>query len=153
MNSNNRIIRVLVVISALFLALLTYLLYLNLFKADELRTNPYNRRQWDEEKFVARGNIYDKNGLVIAESLSQDGETVRVYSQGRLYSHVIGYCSPVYGKSQLERRYDDELLARDDLGIFSGDKKRGFDLTLTIDNSFQKYAYSQMSGKRVLLWQ
>ncbi len=148
MNTNRRIIRVLVVISALFLALLTYLLYFNMFRADELHTNPYNRRQWDEEKFVIRGNIYDKNGLLLAESVTEGDETKRVYSQGSLYSHVIGYCSPVYGKSLLEMEYDKELIAKDDLTIFTGDKRRGFDLNLTIDNSFQSYAYKQMNGKK-----
>lgn len=148
MNNNSKIIRVLIVISALFLALLTYLLYLNLFKSDELRTNSYNRRQWDEERYVDRGNIYDSNGLLLAESVTDENGTKRVYSQGNIYSHVIGYCSPVYGKSQLEMEFDRELLARDDIGIFAGSKKRGFDLNLTVDNSFQKYVYGQMNGKK-----
>lgn len=148
MNVNKKIIRVLIVISALFLALLTYLLYFNLFQADTVSTNPYNRRQWDDERYVTRGTIYDSCGLVLAETV-EDGEgTKRVYSQGRLYSHVIGYCSQVYGKSLLEREYDSELLGKGDLDLFQGDKKKGFDLNLTIDNSVQKYAYEQMRGKK-----
>ncbi len=148
MNVNRRIIRVLIVISGLFLALLTYLLYFNLFKAETVSTNPYNRRQWDDERYVTRGTIYDSKGLVLAETV-EDGDSVkREYSQGRLYSHVIGYCSKVYGKSLLERAYDSELLGKGDLDIFQGDKKNGFDLNLTIDNSIQKYAYEQLRGKR-----
>ncbi len=148
MNVNKKIIRVLIVISALFLALLTYLLYFNLFQADNVSTNPYNRRQWDDERYVTRGTIYDKNGLVLAETV-ENGDTIqRVYPQGRLYSHVIGYCSQVYGKSLLEREYDGELLGKGDLDLFQGDKKKGFDLNLTIDNSVQKYAYEQMKGKK-----
>ena len=148
MNVNKKIIRVLIIISALFLALLTYLLYFNLFRADTVSTNPYNRRQWDDERYVTRGTIYDKNGLVLAETVEDGGNTRRVYSQGRLYSHIIGYCSQVYGKSLLEREYDSELLGKGDLDIFQGDKKKGFDLNLTIDNSVQKYAYEQMRGMR-----
>lgn len=148
MNVNRRIIRVLIVISGLFLALLTYLLYFNLFKAETVSTNPYNRRQWDDERYVTRGTIYDSNGLVLAETV-EDGDMVkREYSQGRLYSHVIGYCSKVYGKSLLERAYDSELLGKGDIDLFQGDKKNGFDLNLTIDNSVQKYAYEQLRGKR-----
>ncbi len=148
MNVNRRIIRVLIVISGLFLALLTYLLYFNLFKAETVSTNPYNRRQWDDERYVTRGTIYDSNGLVLAETV-EDGDSVkREYSQGRLYSHVIGYCSKVYGKSLLERAYDSELLGKGDIDLFQGDKKNGFDLNLTIDNSVQKYAYEQLRGKR-----
>lgn len=149
MNTNKRIIHVLIVISALFLALLSYLLYFNMFQAEKVSTNPYNRRQWDDERYVTRGTIYDSNGLVLAETIEdEDGVSKRVYSQGRLYSHVIGYCSKVYGKSLLEMKYDAELLGKGDLDLFQGDKKKGFDLNLTIDNTLQKYAYEQMRGKR-----
>lgn len=149
MKTNKRIIHLLVVVSALFLALLTYLLYLNMFRAEELALNPYNRRQWDDERYVTRGTIYDADGLVLAETETDaDGNSKRVYSQGRLYSHVIGYYSQVYGKSLLEQEYDAQLLGRGDMSLFHGDKKKGFDLNLTIENSLQKYAYEQMRGKR-----
>ncbi len=148
MNVNRKIIRVLIVISALFLALLSYLLYFNMFKADSVLTNPYNRRQWDDERYVTRGTIYDSKGVVLAETVENGDSVKRVYSQGRVYSHVIGYCSQVYGKSLLEREYDSELLGKGNLDIFPGDKKKGFDLNLTISNSLQKYAYEQMRGKR-----
>lgn len=149
MKTNKRIIHLLVVVSALFLALLTYLMYLNIFKAEELAVNPYNRRQWENEKYVTRGIIYDADGLVLAETVTdEEGNSKRVYSQGRLYSHVIGYCSQVYGKSLLEMEYDAYLLGRGDISLFYGEKKRGFDLNLTIQNALQKYAYEQMNGKR-----
>ncbi len=147
--TNKKIIRVLIIISTLFLALLTYLLYFNMFEAERVATNPYNRRQWDEERYVTRGTIYDSEGLVLAETTEDsDGNSKRVYTQGKLYSHIIGYSSKVYGKSLLEREYDSELLGKGDLGIFQGDKKRGFDLNLTINNTLQKYAYERMNGKK-----
>lgn len=149
MKTNKRIIYVLIVISAMFLALLSYLLYFNMFQADKIAANPYNRRQWDDEKYVTRGTIYDADGLVLAETVSRDGgENERVYSQGRLYSHIIGYYSQLYGKSLLESEFDSYLLGKGDLSIFQGDKRRGFDLNLTVKNSLQKYAYEQMRGKR-----
>ena len=129
MKTNKRIIYVLIVISAMFLALLSYLLYFNMFQADKIAANPYNRRQWDDEKYVTRGTIYDADALVLAESVSRDGgENERVYSQGRLYSHIIGYYSQLYGKSLLESEFDSYLLGKGDLSIFQGDKRRGFDL-------------------------
>lgn len=147
--TNKKIIRVLIVISALFLALLTYLLYFNMFEAESVATNPYNRRQWDDERYVTRGSIYDSEGVVLAETVTDsDGTSRREYPEGRVYSHVIGYYSQVYGKSLLERAYDSELLGRGDLGLFQGDKKKGFDLNLTINNSVQKHAYTQMRGRR-----
>ncbi len=147
--NNKKIVRVLIVISALFLALLSYLMYFNMFKAATVATNPYNRRQWDDEKYVKRGTIYDSNGLVLAETVEgEEGGSVRKYSQGRIYSHIIGYCSQVYGKSLLERSFDSELLGKGDINIFQGDKKKGFDLNLTIDNTLQKFAYQKMNGRR-----
>ncbi len=147
--TNKRIIRVLIVISTLFLALLTYLMYFNMFQAETVATNPYNRRQWDDEKYINRGNIFDADGLVLAETVEdENGDSVRKYSQGRVYSHVIGYCSQIYGKSLLERAYDGELLGKGDIDLFIGDKKQGFDLNLTISNKIQQYAYSQMKGKK-----
>lgn len=148
MKTNKRIIRILIVISAMFLALLSYLLYFNMFRAEEISASPYNRRQWDEERYVTRGTIYDRGGLVLAETNEDsDGNSERVYPYGRLYSHVIGYCSQVYGKSMLEQQYDSELLGKGDLSIFAGDKKRGYDLNLTISHSLQKYTYEQMKGR------
>ncbi len=149
MKTNKRIILVLIVISALFLSLLTYLIYFNMFSAETVATNPYNRRQWDDERYTTRGTIYDKDGLVLAETVyDEEGNANRVYSKGRLYSHVIGYCSQVYGKSLVEREYDSELLGKGDLSLFQGDKKKGFDLNLTISNKLQQYSYEQMRGKR-----
>ena len=112
MNSNRKIIRVLVVVSVLFLALLSYLLYFNMFEAKSVATNPYNRRQWDDERYVTRGTIYDSDGVVLAETVGTGENIKREYPYGRLYSHVIGYCSQVYGKSLLEREFDSELLGK-----------------------------------------
>jgi len=148
LNVNKKIIRVLIVISTLFLALLSYLMFFNLFQAETVSTNPYNRRQWDEERYVTRGKIYDRTGKILAETIEGKDSVKRVYPEGRLYSHVIGYCSQVYGKSLLERQYDSELLGKGDIDLFQGDKKQGFDLNLTIDNNLQKYAYGQMNGKK-----
>ncbi len=147
--TNKKIIRVLIVISALFLSLLTYLLYFNMFDAERVSVNPYNRRQWDDERYVIRGSIYDSEGVVLAETITDsDGSSVRKYPQGKLYSHVIGYYSQVYGKSLLEREYDSELLGKGDIGLFQGSKRKGFDLNLTINNTVQKYAYKEMRGRR-----
>lgn len=148
MNVNKRIITVLIAVSTLFLALLTYLMFFNLFHAEKVSTNPYNRRQWDEERYVTRGKIYDRTGKVLAETVEGKDSAKRVYPEGRLYSHVIGYCSQVYGKSLLEREFDSELLGKGDIDLFQGDKKQGFDLNLTIDNELQRYAYSQLNGRK-----
>lgn len=146
MNPNKKIIRVLIVVSLLFLSLVTYLLYFNMFEAESVAKNPYNKRQWEDEKSVKRGSIYDRDGELLAETVI-DGEThTRRYPKGRLYSHVIGYHSKTYGKSQLEMSYDDELLGKGDITISFNEIRSGYDLNLTIDNDLQQYAYDQLSG-------
>ncbi|MBO5364659.1 MAG: peptidoglycan glycosyltransferase [Clostridia bacterium] len=148
MNPNKRIIHVLVVVCVMFLSLVTYLLYFNMFQAEEVATNPYNKRQWEDEKFVKRGNIYDANGILLAET-EVDGDTrIRRYPKGRLYSHVIGYYSRTYGKSQLEMLYDKELLGHGDITISFNELRSGYDLNLTIDHSLQQYAYDQLGNRQ-----
>lgn len=146
-STNKRIIRVLVVICAMFLSLVTYLLYFNMFEASEVATNPYNKRQWEDEKFVKRGSIYDCDGVVLAETVVDGDKRIRKYPKGRLYSHVIGYYSRVYGKSLLEMSYDKELLGHGDITISFNELRSGYDLNLTVDNDLQQYAYDQLGGR------
>ena len=67
MQNNKRIIRVLVLVSFMFLALVSYLLYFNMFQAEKVSSNPYNKRQWEDERYVKRGSIYDRDGELLAE--------------------------------------------------------------------------------------
>ncbi len=147
MNKNKKIIRVLVVVSFMFLSLVTYLLYFNMFRAEEVATNSYNKRQWDDEKYVKRGSIYDRNGVVLAETEIDGDKRIRKYPKGHLYSHVIGYYSQVYGKTLLEMEYDKELLGHGDINISFNEIRSGYDLNLTIDHNLQSYAYDCL-GKR-----
>ena len=147
MNINKKIIRVLVVVALMFLSLVTYLLYFNMFSAEKVASNPYNKRQWEDERYVIRGSIYDCNGEVLAKTEVNGDERTRVYPYGHLYSHVIGYYSKVYGKSQLEMKYDKELLGHGDISINFNELRSGYDLHLTIDNDLQSYAYDQLNGR------
>lgn len=147
MNINKKIIRVLVVVALMFLSLVTYLLYFNMFNAEKVASNPYNKRQWEDERYVIRGSIYDCDGEVLAKTEVNGDERTRVYPYGHLYSHVIGYYSKVYGKSQLEMKYDKELLGHGDISINFNELRSGYDLHLTIDNDLQSYAYDQLNGR------
>ncbi len=144
---NKRILHVLVVVCLMFLSLVTYLLYFNMFQAQEVASNPYNKRQWEDEKFVKRGNIYDRDGVLLAETLVDGDNRIRKYPMGNLYSHVIGYYSRVYGKSQLEMAYDKELLGHGDITLNFSELRSGYDLNLTIDHDLQRYAYDQLGNR------
>ena len=149
MNDNKKIVHLLILISTMFLALVTYLLYINMFKAEEIAANPYNMRQWDEESSVHRGNIYDRNGVLLAETVkNEDGTQNRIYPEKNLYSHVIGYYSKVYGKTLLEREFDSVLNGKGDISLRLNDIRKGFNLNLTIDNRLQKTAYLALAGRK-----
>ncbi|HOM02163.1 MAG TPA: penicillin-binding transpeptidase domain-containing protein [Acetivibrio sp.] len=144
MDENKKIIQVLVAICTLFFVIVGYLTYIQLFRSRDLMANAYNRRQYKIEENTARGNIYDRNGVLLAYSESNGEDQERVYPYGALYSQVIGYSSKVYGKSQIEAAYNKELLGIDDLsqvfGMVSGANlpaRKGNNLYLTIDHKLQ----------------
>ena len=147
MRTNKRIIRVLIAISLLFLALVTYLLWFNMFRAKDLYTNSYNKRQWESEQQVQRGEIYSQDGVLLAETEIDGDARIRKYPKGRLYSHIIGYCSQVYGKTQLEMSHDDDLIGKGTISLTLNEIKHGNNLNLTINDELQEYAYEQLDGR------
>ncbi len=154
MRYNRKIIYVMVFICVLFIALAVYLTYFTLFEADDVIKNSYNRRTWEEEEFVLRGSMTDRNGVVLAESREdEDGGQVRVYNYGSRYTHVIGYSSRTYGRTGLELKYNDMLLQTDTIESISeaisgnNEKQKGASLRLTLDNELTERAETLMKGK------
>ncbi len=151
---SKRIIRVLIFISTLFLSLILYLSYFQLFQAEKILANTFNKRNWIGEEKILRGQITDRNGDVLAYSQNQEGSQIRHYPKGSLYGHIIGYSYREYGKAALESTYNKELLDLkesnpiDELKdiLKSGKEQYGNDLVLTIDNRLQKKAY-ELLGK------
>lgn len=151
---NKKIIVVLSVILFLFLSLCVYLTYFGVFSAPKLEKSVYNQRLYQKEEKIKRGTIYDREGTVLAESKMEEGGQKRIYPYGKIYTHVIGYTSKTYGRSKIELEYNDYLTGSNEIGqamnlatALSGGEKNGFDMTLTIDNKLQQYAYDLMGGK------
>lgn len=154
MQENKKIIHILIIISLLFLSLVGYLTYFDLFVKDKIVTNTFNRRQWVKEDNTLRGAIYDRNGTVLASSKIENNKQERIYPYGSLYSQVIGYNSRTYGKSLLEARYNKYLLNTNDFsGVFdiqnklTGADKTGNNLSLSIDHQLQVLAEKSIRGK------
>jgi len=141
----------LILMSAMFLTLIIYLTATDLYYRDEYTSSNYNTRNAIREKNIVRGTIYDRNGVVLAESTESDGTTKRVYPYSNLYSHVIGYSSSTYGKSLIESSFNSELTGADYItvsnikSILSGERRHGKNLTLTIDHELQKRADNLMN--------
>jgi len=141
---NKKIINILILLSILFLSLIGYLTYIEIFQKDMLVSSPYNQRQWDSEQGTQRGNILDCNGEILAETK----DYVRVYPYKGMYAHIIGYNSRTYGRINLESSYNDELLGRNQFTNLIGNvgNEYGFDLMLTVDHSIQSYAYQALGN-------
>lgn len=156
--NNNKITHMLIILGTMFMALIVYLTVIDLYYRDEYTQSNLNQRNAARETNIIRGSVYDRNGIVLAETAADDedkenSETPkRVYPYKNLYSHVIGYSSATYGKSLLETACNDELLGNKGLisvanikNKISGKKSRGNDITLTIDHELQKKADELMS--------
>ncbi|HZJ77003.1 MAG TPA: penicillin-binding transpeptidase domain-containing protein [Oscillospiraceae bacterium] len=155
MESNRKIVHVIVLMSVLFLSIIIYLTYIQIFRAEKIAQNPYNKRQWAIEDRIIRGSIYDRNGTVLAETKTPgDSAAERFYNYDSLYSHIIGYSSRQYGKAGIESYYNSELLSLTGDNTVAkiretvtGQPLKGHSLTLTLDHNLQKKAEQLLRGK------
>ncbi|MPW25146.1 peptidoglycan glycosyltransferase [Alkalibaculum sp. M08DMB] len=154
MNNNKRIIFSLIIMSLLFFSLMAYLTYFEFFQKDNILANSYNQRLYEYEESVVRGNIYDRNGTLLAYSEGEGENQKRIYPHNNLYSHIIGYSTRTYGKILLEAKYNNELLGINELKVvvdlkneITGQKTKGNDVYLTIDHELQSLAEKLLKGK------
>lgn len=119
---------------------------------DEREGNPYRAQR---ERLIDRGRIISADGVTLATTRSRrvKGQKVfaRVYPQGDLAPHVIGYASPKQGKTGLESTYNrflsgsygtEPLLQRLNLK-----EKRGANVRITLDTRVQKAAVAGLAGR------
>ena len=129
--------------------------YFELYGKESIMANSYNRRLKANEAGIIRGQIFDRNGEVLAFTKVSDGAMSRNYPFKNLYAHVIGYNSDIYGKTLLEAQYNDTLLGINALGLVgnivslvTGEDKTGDNLILTIDHNLQAKARELMGDSR-----
>lgn len=101
---------VMVVFLFCFIALISYMVYFQVFKGPDIAAMTGNVRLWAKRNEVIRGTIYDRNGNALTQSerineLSQS----RKYLYGDLYTHSLGYVDEQYGLAGLEKEFDSEL--------------------------------------------
>ncbi|TJX13862.1 penicillin-binding protein A [Tissierella creatinini] len=149
-----RIILVLIVICLSFVGIIGYMSYFQVFEAESVKMNSYNKRLWINEENILRGSIADRKGRILAYSEKQDNQMKRFYKYGSLYSHIIGYSYREYGKAGLELIYNNQLLninensAIDELINIVAPNTIGNNLELTIDHGTQEKARALLSGKK-----
>ncbi|MEU8644205.1 MULTISPECIES: penicillin-binding transpeptidase domain-containing protein [unclassified Streptomyces] len=141
----------------LVLALLLRDNWLQYVQADDLRTDPKNRRVTIERYATPRGDIIvDGNPITgSTKSASSDFEYKRSYKNGPMWAPVTGYVSQAFGASQLENLNDgiltgndDRLFFRNTLDMITGKKKQGGNVVTTLSAAAQKAAFQGLGDKK-----
>jgi peptidoglycan glycosyltransferase len=142
----------------LFLLLFLQANYLQVVAADKLANDPANHRLILQEYDVLRGAILAADGqTVLAKSVPTKGayKYLRVYPGGALYGQLTGYYSLIYGRSGLERTYNDylsgrapSLLPQNLVDEILGRPKRGADVITTLVPKIQRAAATALGTLR-----
>ena len=136
-------------------AVLVNLTWIQTVRADSLQNNPYNTRDLAAEMRVARGSILSADGVVLAESIrNDDGTYRRVYPQGTLAAHTLGYYSFEFGRTGIEAAANTTLTGTrtfsswsDVIDAAAGRPIQGDDVVLTIDSRIQKAAEDALGAR------
>lgn len=153
---NRQLRRVATLALILFGGLFINLNVIQLLRADELVSNPANRRLIIREHAFQRGPIV-VGEREIAHSVPTGGDLkyLRVYEEPERYAHVTGHYSFVVGRSGLERALNDELVdtprelfAQSLAELLAGRDAAGNTVQLTLDPRVQAEAQRAL-GDRV----
>ncbi|SEL41214.1 peptidoglycan D,D-transpeptidase FtsI family protein [Nonomuraea pusilla] len=156
---NSPLKRVAVACLAMFALLMINVNWLQGVRAEELRSDNRNTRNYYERYAIERGRITASGKEILAQSVetkSNKFRFVRQYPEGRLYAHVTGFFSPesadaIEGaENKLLDGSSADLLLRRSIDLFTGEPTKGANVDLTIDPRAQKAAYEALkaSGKR-----
>ena len=152
---NGSIVRLYVLVLALFVTIVGFTSYWAIFDADELAERQDNRRSLIEAQKVPRGTITTVDGTEVAVSVpSGSGNQrifVREYPQGELFGHPVGYSYVEFGNSEIERSENDVLVGRENEFVsiieqLEGQVDEGSDLTVTLDSEAQQIAQDGLEG-------
>jgi peptidoglycan glycosyltransferase len=157
MNINASIRRLNQVFIILFVALSGVLVYWQVAVAQQMTSNIHNIRQCMQDRAPVRGKIFDRNGVLLAQSTPVDpnnpnkgvlcGYQRHYYLQGMpSLANLIGfYISPLFNSTGIEHYFDDYLSGRAGLTQLTNEANLilhrppvGDNLYLTIDTRIQK---------------
>lgn len=149
-------------VMAMIVVLLANATYVQVIKADDLRSDPRNSRVLLDEYARQRGQV-SSGGQVLASSVATDDryKYLRTYpadpgapSSALANAPVTGFYSMLYSSTGLEQAEDSVLNGSDDrlfgkrfFDLFSGRDPRGGNVITTIDPVMQQVAYDQLTSK------
>ncbi|MBO8192796.1 penicillin-binding protein 2 [Streptomyces oryzae] len=154
---NKPLRRIAIFCGLLVLALLVRTNWLQFVQADELKTDPKNRRVDIARYAQPRGNIIVDGKAVTGSTVvnGTDFKYKRTYKDGKLWSPVTGYASQAVGANQLENLYDPFLTGDDDrlffnrtIDMITGKPQKGGNVVTTLNAKAQKAAYDGLGDKK-----
>ncbi len=131
---------------ALFIGLSAGLVYWQVVVAQQVTANPHNSRPYLNSNAAVRGKIFDRNGVLLADSRLDPttGSYVRHYYDPSL-AGLIGYYVPGFLPTGIEAKYDNYLSGQVGLTALDNTINKtlhrptvGDNIYLTIDERIQK---------------
>ena len=152
--ANRNILLIAYLIVGLFIGMSVYLGHFIQVKSEDVINNPYNSARLNNfEERVVRGKILTNDGTVLAETnVLDDGSETRVYPQGNLFAHAVGYSS--MGKTGLESLANYYLLSSHinpltkALNQLAGQKSDGDTVVTTLDKQLQSIAFESLGERK-----
>jgi penicillin-binding protein A len=152
---NRQISRMGTVVLVLFAALFVNLNVISLLLADDLATDPANRRLIVREYAIERGPIVvGEDAVARSEETGGELRFLRTYPEGRTFAHLTGYYSVLLQRSGLEDALNEDLTGRptevvaQNLGELIGARDRpGNTVELTIDRRVQSAAREALGDR------
>lgn len=150
------IARLFVLVLVLFAALIAFTSRWTVFDASALCHQALNHRSLIRELRVPRGSITAADGTVLARSVRAQGKTYRrVYPQGELFGHPVGYSDVAQGQQAgLEQSRNDALAgpaascgSESIMNEVSGATPRGDNVASTLDPKAQRVALAALGGR------
>ena len=148
-SQNPEILVVTYLFSALFILLIGYFVYFNVFVSEDIISSAYNVRINALAQTLIRGDIVSNDGTILAETLVDEyGDEVRYYPFGRIFSHVVG--TSEINQSGIELSQNFYLLQSNENPILNaikdirGQKNEGDRVVTTLDAMLQEVAYNAL---------
>ncbi|MBR3226757.1 MAG: FtsW/RodA/SpoVE family cell cycle protein [Atopobiaceae bacterium] len=151
-----RLTALITVFTLIFAVTITNLTFVQVVQAQTYKQMPGNNHTIAKSAFVQRGAIITSDGQTLAESVPQDDGTYhRVYPNGSVAAHTVGYVSTRFGATGVESRMNDALRGDSNyaswhnaLYSLAGVQTPGASVVLTLNYQMQRAAEAALEGRR-----
>ena len=137
----------------MFILMMGYFAYFQIFRSEDFINSPYNTRQDTFAEHVIRGEIRSADGKALAQTVvGEDGSETRYYPYGRMFAHAVGYDSN--GKSGIESFGNFSLLRSHAFFLeqvvhgIQNQKNQGDNIVTTLNYDLQEAAYQALGDNR-----